>query len=82
MSITLGYPRKHVWTYAIGISDGGSNVNYAYCPCAAIRGTDPPSFVRNHFYCESGNMSNYDFSEYILHHRPGVGWIRISRICK
>ena len=64
VSITLGYPRKHVWTYAIGISDGGSNVNYAYCPCAAIRGTDPPSFVRDHYYCESGNTGIHDSSAY------------------
>ena len=58
VSITLGDPRKHVWTYVAGISDSGStNVAARYCPCAAIRGGDSPqAFVGDHYYCESGNV--------------------------
>ena len=55
VSITLGNPRKHVWTYAIGISDSDSHSVNNYCPCAVIKGPDPPSFVYDHYYCESGN---------------------------
>ena len=55
VSITLGDPRKHVWTYAIGVSDSGAQPDHRYCPCAAIRGFDPPSFVSDHYYCESGD---------------------------
>ena len=62
MSITLGNPRKHVWTYAVGLSD-----DYEYqennCPCAAIPGPDPPAFVGNHYYCESGDTGTYEFGE-------------------
>ena len=55
LSITLGNPRKHVWTYAVGASDDGNFPNYN-CPCAATPGPDPPAFVGNHYYCESANI--------------------------
>ena len=55
VSITLGNPRKHIWTYAIGISDGDSHTERNHCPCAVRKGPNPPSFVYDHFYCESGN---------------------------
>ena len=53
VSITLGNPRKHVWTYAIGISDEGE-LGTLHCPCAANPGAQAHSFVGNHYYCESG----------------------------
>ena len=63
LSITLGNPRKHVWTYATGLSD-----DYSYpehnCPCAATPGPDPPAFVCNHYYCESGNTGPYSVDEH------------------
>ena len=41
ISITLGSPRKHVWTYVVGLSD-----DHAYrndnCPCATHPGLPPP----------------------------------------
>ena len=65
VSITLGNPRKHVWTYAIGISDSGSD-NADSCPCAnsATKGEDPPSFVGDYYYCESGNTGGGDSTAY------------------
>ena len=65
ISITLGYPRKHVWTYAIGLSDS-SSPNPDSCPCASsvIEGEDPPLFVGDHYYCESGNAGGPDSSAY------------------
>ena len=77
-SITLGNPRKHVWTYIIGASDA-YNYAYANCPCAAITpGSDPPAFVSDHYYCKSGNTgtvsagefytSNVLWDEYGCHH--------------
>ena len=59
VSITLGSPRKHVWTYAAGSSDDHNKDNkYTYnsCPCATIPGPSPPAFVGNEYYCESGNV--------------------------
>ena len=63
VSITLGNPHKHVWTYAVGVSDHYDFPNYN-CPCAAIPGPDPPAFVGNYYYCESGNRGGFSFSEY------------------
>ena len=62
ISITTAHPRKHIWTYAVGLSDdyrynytrGGYN-----CPCAEYPGPDPPTFVQEHYYCESGNTGRF-----------------------
>ena len=51
ISITLGSPRQHVWTYAATGSDG---LNSGNCPCAPVPGASPPIFVNNNYYCESG----------------------------
>ena len=58
ISITSGNPRKHVWTYAVGLSD---DYNYPYynCPCAKTPGPDPPTFVGSHYHCESGDTGRY-----------------------
>lgn len=67
ISITVGEPRKHVWTYAVGLSD---DYMYNYteegynCPCAQYPGPDPPSFVGHHYYCESGNTGPYNIGRY------------------
>ena len=70
LSITLGNPRKHVWTYAVGISDDGDYPNYN-CPCAAVPKPDPPAFVGNHYYCESGNTGTFSSIDY---HTEDVLW--------
>ena len=44
VSITHGSPRKHVWTLMSGIYE---SLSY-----------NPPSFVGNDFFCESGNPTN------------------------
>ena len=60
ISITSGFPRKHVWTYAVGTSDDNKGTSPANCPCAKYPGADPPTYVGNHYYCESGNTGSYD----------------------
>ena len=52
-----------MWTYAIGLSD---DANYPdnNCPCAATPGLDPPAFVGDHYYCESGIKGGYSTEEY------------------
>ena len=63
MSITYGSPRKHIWTYAVGLSDDQNyNGNYN-CPCAKYPGPAPPSFVGDHYYCESGITGTFDISQ-------------------
>ena len=56
ISITSGNPRKHVWTYAVGLSDDG-NYPQHNCPCAKYPGPDPPTYVASNYYCESGNTA-------------------------
>ena len=63
VSITLGYPRKHVWTYAIGYSEDEYAPNNN-CPCAVTPGPDPPSFVGEHYYCQSGSPSYSSSNSY------------------
>ena len=67
ISITLGSPRKHVWTYAAGTSDdndfGESLLN---CPCATYPGRNPPALVGNNYYCESGDVGERDETLYYL----------------
>ena len=53
ISITSGNPRKHVWTYAVGVSEDYKDFNPYNCPCAKYPGPDPPTYVGNHYYCES-----------------------------
>ena len=67
ISITVGSPRKHVWTYAVGRSDGydysTSKIN---CPCATHPGHNSPAFVGNDYYCESGVAGDSDENFYYL----------------
>ena len=63
LSITHGNPRQHIWTYAVGLTDNGNYRAYN-CPCAAIPGPAPPSFVGNNYYCESGGGSSHNQSAY------------------
>ena len=55
VSITRGSPRQHVWSYIAGHQ---SNINAAYtCPCNDGATSTVPSFVGEHYYCESGTDS-------------------------
>ena len=63
VSITFGTPRKHIWTYAIGLTDRHNSPGYN-CPCSKTPGPLPPSFVHNNYYCESGVMLHPSRIEY------------------
>ena len=54
ISITVGNPRKHVWSYA----DAGSyDVHANTCPCTSITtAKSPPAFVKEHYHCEAGDL--------------------------
>ena len=56
LSITYGFPPKHVWTYGVGASKGplfGTNV--PNCPCQ--KGLPQPHFVGQYMYCDSGHRT-------------------------
>ena len=65
VSITIGSPRKHVWTYAAGISDDFDKT-CCTCPCAKYPGISPPAFVGNDYYCESGDVGTYSIHPFYL----------------
>ena len=67
ISITLGSPRKHVWTYGAGLSDDGNHRSgLDNCPCATHPGESPPTFVGNDYYCESGDVGIHQGPPYYL----------------
>ena len=50
VSITVGNPRKHVWSYAVGYSYTAYSSN---CPCSlSTADTKPPVVVKEHYHCE------------------------------
>ena len=58
MTISLGYPRTHVWSFAASNTEGGEGADSIYsCPCGRTdiptNGVVPP-FVENNYFCESG----------------------------
>ena len=55
LSITYDTPRRHLWTYAAGDAESGGHPPSS-CPCAHVSATQPPSFVGDHYFCESGNV--------------------------
>ena len=63
VSITYGSPRQHLWTYATGLADGGRHDGGRHnCPCATPPGRNPPAFVGQDYYCESGFTGGHQVS--------------------
>ena len=54
--MTHGRPRNHIWTFEVGVSEGGTGpiTPYHACPCDATVAIDTPSFVGNDYFCELG----------------------------
>ena len=64
LSITYSSnPHKHIWTYAAG--RGERYNNHWNCPCSIYGGHSSPSFVGNHYYCESGTHIARDRTYYL-----------------
>ena len=53
VSVTHGNPRTHIWTFAVGVHELGSSGNQHNCPCDG--GASPPPFVKNNYFCETGD---------------------------
>ena len=65
LSITHGSePRQHIWTYAVGQYDHPS-VSWG-CPCSPHSATPPPSYINDHYYCESGASNDPSGSTYFF----------------
>ena len=55
--LTLGNPRKHIWTLTSGASDRSVHENK--CPCGSVGPNPAPSIVGSDYYCESGYQGDY-----------------------
>lgn len=54
VSVTHGNPRTHIWTFAVGLRERSNTTgNGNNCPCDG--GTNPPDFVENNYFCETGD---------------------------
>ena len=55
ISVTHGFPRQHIWTFAAGI-DEGTTVPAATCPCVSgsTASTRISSFIGQNHFCETG----------------------------
>ena len=58
LSITHGASgsRNHIWTYAAGEKESFSGSQVFNCPCAKAPGQSTPSYVGEHYYCESATQ--------------------------
>ena len=55
VSITHGNPRTHIWTFAVGLHEFAGVTNDRFnCPCDGGT-TNPPTFVGNNYFCETGD---------------------------
>ena len=73
LSITQGTPRKHVWTFATGITEGDHSRADWHCPCADPNNpnnVEIPSFVGDNYFCESGNPTDTYISNYLYSADP------------
>ena len=62
VSLIHGIPRNHIWTFAVGGTDGSIGDNRVNCPCvnqSASGNIFPPNFVGDNYFCESGNHGGH-----------------------
>ena len=55
VSLTHGDVRQHIWTFAVGATEQNNQYPNSICPCDTQLFSLVPSFVGNHYFCESGN---------------------------
>ena len=70
VSITYGTSRQHIWSYVAGVTESSPSHTPNNCPCSVEGGDGPPSFVGEHYYCESGNPTDVGGSPVLLTKDP------------
>ena len=71
--MTYGQPRKHIWTFASGVTETSAYPQLS-CPCAFNGARQPPSYVGNNNFCESGNPSTSFENSGSLHYIDDPLW--------
>ena len=65
VSLTVGNPRRHVWTFAAALDEVGTHAQ-CNCPCINItqasQATPPPEFVGNDYFCDTGSERQFQFN--------------------
>ena len=61
ISLTHGYPRRHIWTFVVGQRGDG---DWSRCPCSSTNPTTLPSFVGSEYYCEAGCKDNPIYAKF------------------
>ena len=67
ISLTYDSPRRHIWTFAMAIDESPRTTSLS-SRCHCINGnlrrpdTEPPSFVRDHYFCDTGSDDENVFS--------------------
>ena len=64
LSITYGYPRKHLFSLPMGLTTLTNQYVASNCPCSKFPGQSPPSFVKEDYYCDSGNSGTAAIGTY------------------
>ena len=67
LSVTNGNPRQHIWSYVVGFTGNSHRVPASNCPCAAVSGSGPDSFIEHNYYCEAGtDYGVFSYDSYYL----------------
>ena len=85
ISITHGSPRQHIWSFAASPTETYTLPN-RICPCShtGIQDRNPPSFVGNDYFCETGDTATCCRSGYFFASDPlfdGQGCGSTSTCC-
>ena len=64
VSLTYGNPRQHIWTFAAALDQSVYNDSSSYCPCinSTLQNINPPSFVGDDYFCDTGMDMNDRYS--------------------
>ena len=59
VTISHGAQQNHIWSFAAGLTEGGSNHRQSSCPCSPVAGTQPDAAnIGDSYFCESGNPTD------------------------
>ena len=54
VSVTHGFPRQHIWSFAGGLQEVTFTYSQLTCPCVNGSTTVVPTFVGQNYFCETG----------------------------
>ena len=59
--VSHGAQQDYIWSYVAGVTENSPRHSVSNFPCSTEAGITPPTFIGEHYYCESGNPTDtYD----------------------